>query len=497
MTHILPEVLRTLFTLIREQQGLRVLTHLASVCKAWRDVAQSVLWTHVVLNNDTLENFIKSSESVTDKLKAVRSVTLHIEIITLALPRPEYDIETLESYRSHGSPKTQTLQRNIGQFSCLISPKLTSLESFSLFVDEPPTTAGGHRVNPDDDGFWLEPEVLGSLLRSLPASCTSLELDTSGTDWSPKRGSHHLCPDIWYMLPSLRHVKLRIHSLCSRIFLRNSEHPDDRRNEPSLDEFLPTEAGDLIQADHLATLSICILPRMNAGCGFTSCPELQASLDRGVQPWLVSGGGGLDTRPLPLTSNLVSAHKRGCFPAALKLEVVQEQWSFSSDMEEFEEDRLGMTEQEEQRAELYGHTILIRDCIEDQTYPMPLRYITSGMYGLYDKSDHCFVGSESDLIRHAENTVWQETVYGARMPLGIQMACAGAIPKLPPKLLTRKEWRQQSKKGMLSWRKEEGRSGVKIRRVIPLKGVDVEFDHSLMPLLPGRGEPVPGDNRMS
>lgn len=34
--------------------------------------------------------------------------------------------------------------------------------------------------------------------------------------------------------------------------------------------------------------------------------------------------------------------------------------------------------------------------------------------------------------------------------------------------------------------------GVKIRRVIPLDRVDVNFDYSLMPLLPARGEPIPG-----
>lgn len=104
--------------------------------------------------------------------------------------------------------------------------------------------------------------------------------------------------------------------------------------------------------------------------------------------------------------------------------------------------------------------------------------------------------SESDLGRHAENTIWEETVYGARMPFGVHTACAGATTRPPPRLSTRKEWRQQSKKVMLSWREEEGRTGVKIRRVIPLKGVDVESDHSLMPLLPGRGEPIPSDDRV-
>jgi hypothetical protein len=164
-------------------------------------------------------------------------------------------------------------------------------------------------------------------------------------------------------------------------------------------------------------------------------------------------------------------------------------------MEGYQEELFSMTEQEAQRAELYGHSILIRDCLEDKTYPMPIRFIIAGVYGVYDKSDNCVIGRYGDIYRHAENTIWSETVYGARMPFGVKMAHAGATPRPPPELLTRKEWRQRSKKGMLSWRKEEGRTGVRIRRVIPLDGVDVAFDYSLMPLLPARGERVPGDNR--
>ncbi|TIA30284.1 hypothetical protein D6C83_07072 [Aureobasidium pullulans] len=167
-----------------------------------------------------------------------------------------------------------------------------------------------------------------------------------------------------------------------------------------------------------------------------------------------------------------------------------------SDMEEFQDDMFSMTDQERQRAELYGYSVLIRDCIEDKTYPLPMRYIGDGCHGLYDKSDNCVIGKEEDCIRYAEHTVWDETVYGARLPFGAGIALAGATPKPPPMLLTRKEWRQRSKKGMLSWRKEEGRTGVKIKRVVPLDGVDVKFDYTVMPLLPARGERIPGDDRI-
>jgi hypothetical protein len=489
MAQMLPENLRTIFTLLREEQGLRVLTDLSSVCRAWRDIAQPLMWSHVVLNTDTLDNFIKKHENATDKLASVRSVTLHIEVISLALPISQYDVDTLESYRLHGSPKSQKLHRDIEKLSDLILPKLTSLQSLSFFVDAPPVDEARQRINPNDDGFWLNTAILGYMLRNIPASCTSLELDTSGTDWLQGPESHHLCSDIRYILPRLHHIKLRIHTLCSRILLHNPTDPDYRLDEPDLRQLRPLDTGDIVQADRLSTLSICTFSRMVAGRGFYSCPNIQTKLDHGVKPWLIAVSADFDAKPPLLATNLVFGYNKGCFPAARELEVVE---YYGYDQEEYEEQWFDMTEQEKQRAELYGRSILIRDCIEDKTYPMPMRYISDGMFGLYDKSDTCIIGAEDDVERHAEHTVWNETVYGARMPFGANIALAGATPRPPPGFLTRKEWRQRSKKGMLSWRGDEVKLGVKIRRVVPLDGVNVDFDYPLMPLLPARGDPIPG-----
>jgi hypothetical protein len=495
MTRILPEILRTIFTLVREERGLRALTDISAVCKTWRDVALPVLWSHVVLNNDTLQNFVENHANSTHQLSFVRSMTLHIQVITSLHPS-EYDNDTFESYKLHGSPKSRTLNQNIEQFSNLILAKLMSLESFSLFVDAPALDEARQRINRFDIGFWLDMSVLGHLLRSLPASCTSLELETSGTDWSPRPESHHLCLDIRSIMPRLRHIKLRIYSLCSKILLWNPEAPGDRRNEPDL-RLLRPDIGDLVRADHLSTLSICMVWRATAGHGFVTCPDLQIDLDRGMNPLHIHGRGGHQTKPPLLASNLVSGYKMGCFPAATKLEVLQ-MYEFVEDYPSDEDDLdfwPVLSDQEMQRQELYGCAMLLRDCVEDKTFPLPYRYIAEAMHGMYDKSDTCWVGAQDDLTRHAENTVWDETVYGARMPFGANGALSGATPRPPPLLLTRKEWRQRSKKGMLSWRREEGRPGVKIKRVIPLDGVDVEFEHTLMPLLPARGEPIPGDDR--
>ncbi|CAD0109076.1 unnamed protein product [Aureobasidium uvarum] len=338
MAQLSTEILRTIFILIREEQGLRALIDLSSVCRAWRDVAQPVLWSHVVLTNDTLEAFVDNYKDASERLETVRSVTFQVEVITLTLPH--FDPDAFALYRLHGFPQNQTLLKAIDRFSTLILPKLTSLDFLSLFVDDPPIIPFQERHRVENAGvqlrigFRLQTEVLGFLLRNLPASCTSLELDTGSTDWSPGDESHHLCSDI----------------------------------------------------------CICLIPR-------------------------------------------------------------------------------------------------------DKTYPMPLNLITAGVSGLYDKFDNCVIGDRKDLRRHAEHTVWDETVYGARMPFGVKMARAGATPK-PSALLTRREWRRRSKKAMLSWRKEEGRTGVKIRRVIPLDSIDIKYDYSLMSLLPARGDSITSDGRV-
>jgi hypothetical protein len=494
MPQLPPEILRAIFIVIREEEGLSTLTKISQVCRLWWEVVEPVLSAHVVLDNDTLAKFTEHRTNASDKLKVVRSVTLHIQVIASLHPS-EYDADTIELYTLYGSPKSRTLNQNIGRFSNLILPKLSSLRSFSIFVDAPALDEARQRINPWDIGFWLDIAVLGHLLRSLPASCSSLELETSGTDWSPRAESHHLCPDIWYILPRLRHLKLRIHSLCSQVLLHDPTGPDDRHEDPDLRQLRSTDTRNLVHADRLSTLSICNLPRVQAGRGFISCPDLQANLDLGISPQLMSGSSVSNDKPYSLASNLALAYKTGRFPAAWKLEIVKESWSFSDIWDgEYEDQWFNMTDQDRQRAQLYGYVMLIRDCIENKTYPMPQVYIAEAMFGLYDKSDTCFVGAEDDLERHAENTVWDETIYGARTPFGANGALSGATPTRP-KLLTRKEWRQRSKKGMLSWRREEGRAGVKIRRVIPLDGVDVDFNYSMMPLLPARGEPIPGDDR--
>jgi hypothetical protein len=97
----------------------------------------------------------------------------------------------------------------------------------------------------------------------------------------------------------------------------------------------------------------------------------------------MSRSSGSNDKPYSLASNLVLAYETGRFPAALKLEFVTKSWTFSDAWGgKHEEQWNAMTDQERQRAQLYGCVMLIRDCIEDKTYPMPRRYIGEAMFGM-------------------------------------------------------------------------------------------------------------------
>lgn len=283
------------------------------------------------------------------------------------------------------------------------------------------------------------------------------------------------------------------------MLLRNPLDPDGLRNEPDPKELQPSDFESLQVASHLSTLSICIIPQ-NRGAGSSSCPGLQADLDSGQkQPYPNGVLGFQRCGPRLLSSNLALSYKLGRFPCASKLEIIQDRSSGLPQPELDLDAYYNLSEQVRGHSSLYEYSILIRDCIEDKTYPMPLRHINydlnNPLHGLYDKTDTCVIGHQKDLLRYAENTVWDETVYGARLPFGANTARAGATPKPPPKFYTRKEWRKLSKHKMVSWRREEGRTGVNIRRVIPLNGVDIDFDYTMMPLLPAAWEPIPGDDR--
>lgn len=467
----IPEILHIVFCQIREQQGAKALLPSTRVCQHWKEIACRTLYKHVVLTNGNLESFIASAVNYPEHLNAINSLTIQIQAVLL--PAWPEDPELRDSHRKNGLPETRMLLDQLSRLANLILPNTENLNTFSLFVSAPQVA---ERDELDYIGFRIDNKVLGDVLNALPPSCVNLELDTGMSNWSPEDKPHHVCSDIWNILPRMRHVKLRMQSLCSRMLCINPADPDDRLVQPGLTSFENVDEQTLVKANKLCTLSICTRSRGGAGPRFAECSFLQRNLNSGVQePW-----GSINGRVQTLAANLAAAYQAGRFPKATKLALSQP-WFRSPPQEN--------DAKKSERAQIYRNVMLLRDGITNTTVPQPIRRIENARtLVLYDKADTCVIGRREDLLQHAEDTVWSETTYGARMPFVADVKPSDVELRPPPTCMTREEWCQNSRFVMVGWRKEE-LQGQKIQRVIPLPGADADFSICKMPLLEGTQMP--------
>ncbi|KEQ66012.1 uncharacterized protein M437DRAFT_63541 [Aureobasidium melanogenum CBS 110374] len=465
-----PEILQIIFCQLREHYGPKALLPSTLVCQHWRDVGCRTLCSHVVLTNSNLARFLDCAINYPEHLTAIKSLTLEIQ--ATVLPRWIENAGTRESYRKDGLEETKVLLNQLKTVAEMILPNASSLHTFSLFVSMPKITRRRPRL--DYIGFRIDNEVLGQLLRALPTSCVNLEVDTDMSNWSSQKKPHHVCSDLWHVLPQMRHVKLRMQSLCSRMLYINHEDPDDRLAQPDMTRLEQLDEQRIVKADQLRTLNICTRSREGAGPLFVECDFLQRNLDLGVQePW----GRPSTGRTLALAANLAATYRAGGFPNAVQVEISQPWFG----MEDDENDP-----QRKERAQVYRNVMLSRDCMADNTLPQPLRRIDGDgkMLAFYDKTDTCMIGKAGDLLHYAEYSVWRETLYGARMP-----CCTDSVPsdvrlQATPSFMSREEWQKQSEFVMIGWREGEDH-GRKVARVVPLPGADAGFEIDKMPLLEG------------
>lgn len=469
---ITPKVLHIVFCQIREQQGAKALLPSTRVCQHWKEIACRNLYTHVVLTNKNLGSFIDSAIKHPEHLKAIKSLTIQIQAVLL--PAWPEDPELRESHRQNGLLETRTLLDQLSQLAELVLSNTKNLSTFSLFVSAPQVP---ERNELDYIGFRIDNKVLGDLLNALPPSCVNLELDTGMANWSPEDKPHHVCSDIWNLLPRMRHVKLRMQSLCSRILCINPEDPEDRLIQPDLTSFENMDEQHVVKANKLCTLSICTRSRGGAGPRFAECSFLQRHLNQGGhEPW----GSSLDGRVQNLAANLAAAYQAGRFPKATNLALSQP-WFRTPSREN--------NEKKSERAQVYRNVMLLRDCITNITLPQPIRRIENARtLALYDKTDTCVIGKREDLLQHAEDTVWSETIYGARMPFLADVKPSDVELRSPPIFMTKEQWCQNSEYVMVGWKQEE-LQGQKIERVVPLPGADAGFLTCKMPLLEGTQMP--------
>ncbi|EEH05417.1 conserved hypothetical protein [Histoplasma capsulatum G186AR] len=188
---------------LRENTSTHTFLPCLLVCKKWYSLAMVVLQAAVVLRNQSLSGFLKSTRlPLSSKSYAIQSLSLLLDVAA-------------------GDPRSTTattwpLGCLLKDLSKIIAGDMQALRIFSLRVDHQPVGALDLGSDVDIDRITAEPgfpaSALVALIASLPVTCNDLEIDTSG--FETYADGEHLCPQIARMLPGLTHFRLRIRQLC-------------------------------------------------------------------------------------------------------------------------------------------------------------------------------------------------------------------------------------------------------------------------------------------
>lgn len=163
------------------------------------DFNYTTMGSHTILVNN-ITDFQASINRVQQEAADVHSLSITIDPIALV------DLDGDSGDLLGASESTQQLWHLLEDLATLL-PSLANLHSFNL------------RVQKGDNQFSLPRPLLATLLSSLPPTCTSLELDTSGSDrGEPNPRTLHLCETIRDILPRLTHLRLDLSTLCPKAF---------------------------------------------------------------------------------------------------------------------------------------------------------------------------------------------------------------------------------------------------------------------------------------
>ena len=271
-------------------------------------------------------------------------------------------------------------------FATLIS-KMCNLTTFSLMVEPTPGEAAKH-------GFWIHLRCLLTILEALPKSVSSLELDLGLLDAARDGGPTHVCHAFSRLLPQLRHLRLRLGTLCAVLF--------------DLGEGAST-------APHLETL---VINTSMGGRKTCDCVVLGGHTSNARPVHIMDKSGQVDYWP----SVCLSAFQSGIFPKIKRFDVFEfernDSWpSMESDGGEGEgdeDDEDDSLDSDALRADHWNQ----HDILTQKTYHLPLRRVEQDRRSLMLRTrlhEEVF-GDAYATEQKAEGPAWVETVDGLRFP---------------------------------------------------------------------------------
>ena len=216
------------------------------VCQRFNRIGASILYKNVFICNRSLVTKIAPLRAHSYD---VRSLSIRIQPCEPEMympdeantyPRPvdpEINVDT------KSGPETRALWEALDVFTLNVLPRLQNLSTFSMIVEE--WKEGAIPI-----GWWIRHSSSARVLRSLPQSVENLELDLEMHD-KPLTWAHpfvHNCPCLRRLLPGLRHLRLRLTTLCPALFYDLGEDDDSLHVEYNDDK--------AVKAPHLETLVV-------------------------------------------------------------------------------------------------------------------------------------------------------------------------------------------------------------------------------------------------
>lgn len=390
-------------------------------CKGWHDLTLPLLYHDVLLTNSNLESFGKTFDVTRGPL--VCSLTMTIDPVQPTFP------EDREHISQHGSQQSKDLWFWL-QFSLGKIASMTTLVTFSLNVS----------TRPKAIGFWIPRPLIMEFVRVLPNTCANLEIDTRGNDYY-RPGDGHLCDALRKIFPQLRHLRLRLSTICPAI-LGDGFNPTQSGN--SLLNFEP------VAAPRLETLNVNCIPLTISGSQAHICGTFQENA-------YSSYSTNLPEARIAIVDALCLAKGNSSFPAAKCLQVLHALPHSNNDRS------------------IYA-SLNRRNVLEDVTWALPFRNFTGiqmDSFLIRTPEGREFLSWPWAIEALAEGELWSEAVNGFRVPtpLSIKNASVYVQKKLP--LLDTEAWKVANpRKSCTLWLNEEV-SGTRLLNAECSQGVSV------------------------
>ncbi|KAG4441074.1 hypothetical protein IFR05_003428 [Cadophora sp. M221] len=192
------------------------------LCRTWYSVTQSVAWEVVGFSINTFESFLQAPTTIQSFIHSrVKNLSIsgpydtNIPFQTQTTETDTQETWRVAKLRSLLQARNTTLCTSLTSFSTTTLPQMHKLHTFALNISSQST------IYTETDNTWTD--TLRTLVTSLPHTLTSLTIDKLGPTSRFSAGAqdpHAVCKIVLAnnAIPSLRHLRLRLHSICPLLF---------------------------------------------------------------------------------------------------------------------------------------------------------------------------------------------------------------------------------------------------------------------------------------